>query len=150
MFGNVNKVILMGRLVRDPELKTFSNGGKLATITIVVNDRRKNKSTGDWEDHPAFIDCKIFNRGEFGKQADRVQEYYRKGSLAYVEGKLEVETWETDGQKRSKTYVYVDNFQVIESQKERSSNQSNNQPEEEYIPDDIHAPTSVPDDDIPF
>lgn len=115
--ANVNKVILVGRLTRDPETRTFSTGGKVADFGFAVTNRKKNQQTGQWEDEPMFIDCKAFNRGDFGKLADTVQQYLKKGSLAYLEGKLHLETWDdkASGQKRSKHKLYVDVMQMLDT-----------------------------------
>src|ERR1700722_17490360 len=71
--ANLNKVMLIGRLTRDPEVRAFSNGGKVAKFGFAVNNRKKDSQTGQWEDVPMFIDCEAYNRGEFGKQADLVE-----------------------------------------------------------------------------
>jgi single-strand DNA-binding protein len=113
--ANLNKVMLIGRLTRDPESRTFSNGGKVAKFGFAVNNRKKNQSTGQWEDDPVFIDCEIFNRGELGKQADMVEQNLRKGQQVFLEGHLRLDQWTSqDGQKRSRLLVVVDNFQYLE------------------------------------
>jgi single-strand DNA-binding protein len=114
--ANVNKVIMIGRLTRDPETRTFSNGGKVANFGFAVNNRRKNQQSGQWEDYPMFIDCKAFNRGEFGKTADLIEQYLHKGNQAYLEGRLDLEQWDdkTTGAKRSKHVLLVDNVQFLE------------------------------------
>jgi single-strand DNA-binding protein len=113
--ANLNKVMLIGRLTRDPEIKMFSNGGKVAKIGFAVNNRRKNSQTGQWEDEPVFLDCEAFNRGEMGKQADLVEQGLRKGSQVFIEGHLRMDNWTSqDGQKRSKILVIIDNFQFLE------------------------------------
>jgi len=113
--ANVNKVIMVGRLTRDPECRTFSTGGKVAAFGFAVTNRKKNTQTGQWEDEPMFLDCKAFNRGDFGKLADIVEQYLRKGALTYLEGKLHLETWDdkTTGAKRSKHVLYVDVMQML-------------------------------------
>src|SRR5580692_11806621 len=114
--ANVNKVMLIGRLTRDPEMRTFSNGGKVANFGFAVSNRRKNQQSGQWEDYPMFIDCKAFNRGEFGKTADLIEQYLHKGNQAFLEGKLDFEQWDdkTTGAKRSKHVLIVDNVQFLE------------------------------------
>jgi single-strand DNA-binding protein len=113
--ANLNKVMLIGRLTRDPETRAFSNGGKVAKFGFAVNNRRKNQSTGQWEDEPVFVDVEAFNRGEMGKQADLVEQYLRKGQQAFIEGHLKLDTWTSqEGQKRSRLLVVVDNFQFLE------------------------------------
>ena len=100
--ANLNKVMLIGRLTRDPEIRTFANGGKVAKFGFAVNNRRKNQQTGQWEDEPVFIDVEAFNRGESGKLADLVEQYLRKGSQVFIEGHLKLDQWtDKDGQKRS-------------------------------------------------
>src|SRR5262249_47144966 len=100
--ANLNKVMLIGRLTADPEVRTFSNGGKVAKIRFAVNNRRKNQATGQWEDAPVYLDCEVFNRGEQGRQADLVEQSMRKGHQVFIEGHLRMDQWEQDGQKRSK------------------------------------------------
>jgi single-strand DNA-binding protein len=114
--ANVNKVILVGRLTRDPETRTFATGGKVAAFGFAVTNRKKDQSTGQWVDDPMFIDCKVFNRGENGQQADRVQQTLHKGNQVFLEGHLVLEQWDDKqtGQKRSKHVLVVDNFQYLE------------------------------------
>ncbi len=113
--ANLNKVMLIGRLTRDPECRTFSNGGKVAKFGFAVNNKRKNMQTGQWEDEPVFLDVDAFNRGETGRQADLVEQYLRKGSQVFIEGHLKLDQWTAqDGQKRSRLFVVADNFQFLE------------------------------------
>jgi len=171
--ANVNKVMLIGRLTRDPETRTFANGGKVTTFGFAVSNRKKNQQTGQWEDEPMFIDCKVFNRGEMGKKADIAEQYLRKGHQTYLEGHLVLEQWDdkTSGQKRSKHVLYVDEFQFLEPKQDGASaggggeGQSRYQqrrspapqpaaapPEPSY--DDMEPPPEGggknPQDDIPF
>jgi single-strand DNA-binding protein len=120
--ANLNKVMLIGRLTRDPEMRTFSNGGKVAKFGFAVNNRRKNASTGQWEDEPVFLDVEAFNRGETGKQADLVEQYLRKGQQVFVEGHLQLDQWTSkEGEKRSKLKIVVDNFQFLEPRSDSGS-----------------------------
>ena len=114
--ANLNKVMLIGRLTRDPEIKTFGNGGKVANVGFAVNNRRKNKDTGQWEDAPVWVDLKAFNRETGRKLADLVEQSLRKGQQVYVEGHLVLEEWagKEDGKKQSKMVVYVDDLQFLE------------------------------------
>jgi single-strand DNA-binding protein len=113
--ANLNKVMLIGRLTRDPEVRVFSNGGKVAKFGFAVNNRRKNTQTGQWEDEPVFLDVECFNRGETGRQADLVEQSLRKGSQIFIEGHLKLDQWTTpEGQKRQLLKVVVDNFQFLE------------------------------------
>jgi single-strand DNA-binding protein len=119
--ANLNKVMLIGRLTRDPEMRTFSNGGKVAKFGFAVNNRKKNQQTGQWEDDPVFLDVEAFNRGEFGKQADLVEQYLTKGRQVFLEGHLRLDQWEKDGQKRSRLVVVVDNMQFLDAKQDGSS-----------------------------
>ena len=62
--ANLNKVMLIGRLTRDPEMRTFSNGGKVAKFGFAVNNRKFNQDSQQWEEVPVFIDMEIWNRGD--------------------------------------------------------------------------------------
>lgn len=114
--ANLNKVMLIGRLTRDPEIKVFGNGGKVANIGFAVNNRKKNKDSGEWEDVPVWVDLKVFNRDTGRKMADLVESSLKKGQQVYVEGHLVLEEWtgKEDGKKSSKMVVYVDDFQFLE------------------------------------
>jgi len=115
--ANLNKVILIGRIVADPEAKDvikFQNGGKVTRLRFVVNNRKLNNQTQQWEDDPVWIDLKFFNRGEMGKLADRAEQL-RKPQQICLEGHLVLEKWtDKDGQERNKILVYVDSFQLID------------------------------------
>jgi single-strand DNA-binding protein len=122
--ANLNKVMLIGRLTREPEIRTFSTGGKVAAFGFAVNNSRKNPQSGQWEDEPVFIDCDAFNRGEGGRQlADLVERYLHKGHQAYLEGRLRLDQWEDkkDGQKRSKLKLVVDQIQLLEPRADTGS-----------------------------
>ncbi len=119
--ANLNKVMLIGRLTRDPEVRTFSNGGKVAKFGFAVNNRKKNPQSGQWEDEPVYLDVEAFNRGEFGKQADLVEQYLTKGRQVFIEGHLRLDQWEKDGQKRSRLWVVVDNMQFLDSRPDGAS-----------------------------
>ena len=126
--ADVNKVILVGRLTRDPETRAFANGGKVAKFGFAVGSRRKNQQTGQWEDGDTmFIDCEAFNRGEFGHLADRVEQYLRKGAQVYLEGRLKLEQWDdkTTGAKRSKHALVIENMQFLEPRQDRGEGDYN-------------------------
>ncbi len=112
--ANLNKVMLIGRLTRDPEVRTFSNGGKVAKLGFAVNNRRKNPQSGEWEDEPVFLDIDAFNR-ETRKLADLVEQYLKRGHQCYIEGHLVLDQWtDKDGQKRSKLKVVMHDVQFLE------------------------------------
>lgn len=117
--ANLNKVMLIGRLTRDPEpIPSKSGGNAGAKFGFAVNNRKLNQQTQQWEDVPVFIDTEIWNRGENNKQADRVLQSLRRGQQVYLEGHLRMDTWtdkpENGGGKRSKLVVVVENFQYLE------------------------------------
>src|SRR5438034_8053165 len=89
--ANLNKVMLIGRLARDPEVRTFANGGKVAHFGFAVNNRKKNQQSGQWEEVPVFVDVDAFNRGETGKKADLIEQYVRKGHQIFIEGHLQLD-----------------------------------------------------------
>jgi single-strand DNA-binding protein len=124
--ANLNKVMLIGRLTRDPEVRTFSNGGKVAKFGFAVNSRRKNQQSGQWEDEPVFLDVEAFNRGEFGRQADLVEQYLGKGRQVFLEGHLKLDSWTSqDGQKRNRIVVVVDNLQFLDGRQDGEGGGSN-------------------------
>src|SRR5260221_1857269 len=114
--ANVNKVMLIGRLTRDPETRAFANGGRVAKFGFAVNNRKKSQQTGEWEDDPVFLDCEAFNRGETGKLADKVERFLHKGSQAFLEGHLQLDKWDdkTTGEKRQKIKIVVDAMQFLD------------------------------------
>jgi single-strand DNA-binding protein len=113
--ANLNKVMLIGRLTRDPETRAFSNGGKVASFGFAVNNKRKNSQTGQWEDDPVFLDVEAFNRPTGQQQADLVEQSLRKGNQVFIEGHMKLDQWTAqDGQKRQKIKIVVDNFQFLE------------------------------------
>ena len=111
--ASFNRVILIGNLVRDIEIRHTTNA-KLAVCqnAIAVNDRRKN-AAGEWVDETSFVDLTFF-----GRTAELVGQYLTKGSPVFVEGKLKQDTWEKDGQKRSKLYVIVERMQFLTGKSE--------------------------------
>src|SRR6516165_7936821 len=117
--ANLNKVMLIGRLTRDPEVRTFSTGGKVAKFGFAVNNRKKDQQTGQWVDDPVFLEVDAFNRGDFGKLADLVESSLRKGHQVFLEGHLKLDQWTgQDGQKRSQLKVVLDNMQFLEKRQD--------------------------------
>jgi len=108
--ANYNKVILMGNLTRDPELRYTPNGTAVSTLSLAVNRRPKPDTQ---EKEVDFFDIVVF-----GKQAENCSEYLRKGSPVLVDGRLQQRRWETDeGQKRSKVEVVAFSVQFLGSPK---------------------------------
>ena len=121
--GNLNKVMLIGRLTRDPEVREFSNGGKVANIGFAVNNRRKNRESGQWEEVPVWVDLKAFSNETGRKLADLAEKHLRKGAQIYVEGHLVLEEWagKEDGKKQSKMVVYVDDIQLLDKREDSAA-----------------------------
>ena len=145
--ANLNKVMLIGRLTRDPEVRMFASGGKVAAFGFAVNNRRKNMQTGQWEDEPCFLDIEAFNRGETGKTADLVEQYLRKGHQAFIEGHLKFDQWTgQDGQKRSKLKIVVDRLEFLEPRGEGGNRPLQaRRPMGQLPPDEGYDSGSMPD-----
>jgi len=105
--ASFNRVILVGNLTRDIELKYTPGGTGVTDIGMAVNDRRKN-SSGKWVDEVTFVDVTLW-----GRTAEVASEYLSKGAPILVEGRLKLDTWETDGQKRSKLRVVCERMQML-------------------------------------
>jgi single-strand DNA-binding protein len=123
--ANLNKVMLIGRLTRDPEVRTFGTGGKVANFGFAVNNKKKNQQTGQWEDEPVFLDIEAFNRETGRKLADLVEQYFRKGAQFYLEGHLKLDQWQdkNDGSKRSRLKIVLDDFQFFEARQDGMNNE---------------------------
>lgn len=109
---SINKVTISGNLTRDIEVRSTASGLAIGGFGIAVNDRRKNQQTGEWEDHPNFVDCTLF-----GSRVEKLQPYLVKGSKVALTGKLSWSQWEKDGQKRSKIEVIVDDVELMSREK---------------------------------
>jgi len=106
--SNYNRVILMGRLTRDVELRYLQSGMAVTDIGLAVTDRRKN-ANGEWIEETTFVDVTAW-----GRTAEVMSEYLSKGSPVFIEGRLKLDSWEgQDGQKRSKLKVVCDRMQLI-------------------------------------
>ncbi len=106
--ANVNKVILIGNLTRDPELKYLPSQTAVAEFGLAVN-RTWTGQDGVKKEEVTFVDCSAF-----GRQAETLQKYVKKGSPLFVEGRLKLDQWEAqDGSKRSKMRVVIENFQFL-------------------------------------
>ena len=121
--ASYNRVILLGNLVRDIELRYTNSKLAVCQNAIAVNERRKN-AAGEWVDETSFVDVTFF-----GRTAEVVAEYLGKGSPIFVEGRRKQDTWEKDGQKRSKLYVIVDRMQLIGARGEGKGTPSSARPQ---------------------
>ncbi len=113
--ASYNKVILIGNLTRDPDLRYTPKGTAIARIGLAVN-RNWRTDTGEMREEVTFIDVDAF-----GKQAEVIGEYLRKGSPVMVEGRLKLDSWDdkNTGQKRSKLFVVLESFQFLDSKSDR-------------------------------
>ena len=107
MAGSVNKVILVGNLGRDPEIRSFQNGGKVANLRIATSENWKDRTTGERKERTEWHTVAIFNEGLVGV----VERYLKKGSKVYVEGQLETRKWQDQsGADRYSTEVVLRPF----------------------------------------
>lgn len=150
MAASFNRVILVGNLTRDPELRYTPSGTAVTDIGLAVNDRRKNQA-GEWVEETTFVDVTLW-----GRTAEVASEYLSKGSSALIEGRLKLDTWETDGQKRSKLKVIGEKLQLLGSRGGGAGNAGGSAgasrrgaaAEQEFEPSRSYPETT--EDDIPF
>ena len=103
-----NRVILLGNLTRDPEIRYLPSGMAVCDVGLAVNDRRKN-ANGEWVEESTFVDVTVW-----GRTAEVMSEYLGKGSPVFIEGRLKLDSWEgQDGQKRSKLKVICEKMQMV-------------------------------------
>jgi len=145
--ANLNKVMLIGRLTRDPEAIQLNGANAGAKFGFAVNNRKLNASTQQWEEVPVFIDMEIWNslRGE-SKQGDRFLQTVRKGQQVYIEGHLKMDQWEdkNGGGKRSKLLVVVESFQYLEARQEGGGGGGNMGDASMRAPRQAAAPARAP------
>ena len=107
MAGSVNKVILVGNLGRDPEVRQFQNGGQVCNLSIATSENWKDKNTGERKERTEWHRVAIFNEG----LVRVAQSYLRKGSKVYIEGQLETRKWQDQsGQDRYTTEIVLRNY----------------------------------------
>lgn len=109
-----NRVILIGNLTKDPEVRYTPNGTPVTTIRIAVNSRTKQGD--EWKDETLFIDAVTF-----GKQAETCGKYLNKGNPVLVEGRLRERKWESDGAQKSKFEVIANNIRFIQKREQVQS-----------------------------
>jgi len=116
--ASFNRVILMGNLTRDPEVRFTSSGMAVCNIGMAVNRRVKDQQTEQWREEPTFVDVTIF-----GKRGEAFAKFHSKGKPAFVEGELRYDTWEdkNGGGKRSKLYVVANTWEFVGSGKDGGS-----------------------------
>jgi single-strand DNA-binding protein len=159
--ASFNRVVLVGNLTRDPELRYIPSGTAVSEIGLAVNDRVKK---GDqWVDETTFVDVTLW-----GRTAEVANEYLSKGSNILIEGRLKLDTWEKDGQKRSKLRVVAEKMQMLGGKGEGGGGgggprgaarpaaaggrkPASNGGDQDSYDDYSSAPTGgFPDDEIPF
>ena len=156
--ASYNKVILMGNLTRDPEVKFLPSGTSVANFGIAMSERYTDRQSGEQKESVCFVDVEAWDR-----QAEVVGEYLKKGSPVFIEGALKFESWETeDGTKRSRLKVRLIRFQFIGGRRdedETDGGYADAQPaaaptqsasyQDAPVPEASSAPSGT-EDDIPF
>jgi len=153
--ANYNKVLLMGNLTRDPEMKYLPSGTSVVEFGLAVNRQWKDQNSGERREATTFVDCK-----SMGRQAEVINQYMAKGRPIFIEGRLDYRQWEAkDGSgKRSKLDVFVENFQFVGGRQEAGDGppqQSRGRPAGPSggLQAQSGGPTGeayAPDDDVPF
>ena len=147
--ASYNRVVLMGNLTRDPELRYIPSGTAVSEIGLAVNDRIKKND--QWVDEATFVDVTLW-----GRTAEVANEYLSKGSSILIEGRLKLDTWEKDGQKRSKLRVVADKMQMVGGRGgggggNRGATSQEGDSEATYnAPAETAGPSMPPADEIPF
>jgi single-strand DNA-binding protein len=145
MAGDINRVTIVGRLTRDPELRHLPSGNPVLQLGVAVNGRQKDE-TGNWIDKPNFFDVKVF-----GNQAEMLSQHLTKGRRIGVDGRLDWSSWEgADGSKRSKVEIVAQSVQFLDSRMDATA-----EAERQFVPAAATAATEADfgggtDDDIPF
>ena len=144
--ASYNKVILMGNLTRDPELKYLPSGTAVARLGLAVSHSYTDRQSGEKKEEVCFIDLDAF-----GKTAEVMNEYLQKGRPVLIEGRLRYRTWETDdGQKRGKHDVFVERFQFVDSRQEGGEQGAYDQPGPSAPQTSVSESPPTTEDDIPF
>ncbi len=155
MSGSINKVILVGNLGRDPEIRAMQNGDKVVQLSIATSDRWKDKTSGEQRERTEWHRVVIFNDG-IGRIAE---QYLKKGSTVYIEGQLQTRKWtDQSGQEKYTTEIVLQryrgeltllgsrsNSEAANETQSNEINQNNKKPDDVLTNDDI-----INDDDIPF
>ena len=144
--ASYNRVLLMGNLTRNPEIRYTPSGTAVADLGLAVNENFKNKA-GETVEQTCFVDVVVW-----GRQAETASEYLHKGSPVFVEGRLQLDQWESqEGEKRSKLRVRADRVQFLGSpakSAEFSEAPAAAAPSTPNVPPS--APEVADDDDVPF
>lgn len=140
--ASLNKVMIIGNLGKDPELRHTGGGTAVVEFSVAVNGRRK-AANGEWEDVTEWFSVKIWD-----KQAERAAEWLRKGSSVYVEGRMETRSWDDKdgGAKHYKTELIASTFMPLD----RRENNGGERPANTSAPTTSAPVASGEDDDLPF
>ena len=152
MAGSLNKVLLIGRLGADPEIKQMVNGKNVARLSIATSNTWKDKNTGEKKEKTEWHRIVIFNEG----LVNVVQQYVKKGAQVYIEGQLTTRKWkdEKSGLDRYSTEVVLQgfnsSFKILSSKNSQIGSSQENISEKSSLPNDESAPSNDLDDEIPF
>ena len=153
MAKGVNKVFLLGRLGKDPEMRATAGGMTIANFTLATSDRQKD-AQGNWQDHTEWHNLVAFQR-----TAEIVRDYCKKGSQIFVEGKIQTRSWEDkEGQKKYRTEILVNELSLLDSKGSGEGGGSYAKSNTAPYTATSAAPAAAPDfadqgitdDDIPF
>jgi single-strand DNA-binding protein len=146
--SGVNKVILVGRLGKEPEVRSLDNGAMVANFSIATSESYKDRTTGEKKEVTEWHNIVLW-RG----LAEIAQKYVHKGDLIYIEGKLRTRSWEKDGVTRYTTEVVADNMTMLGSRGGGGGNSSNevgSRSAERASTESYTAPADNSTDDLPF
>jgi len=150
MAGSVNKVILLGNLGQDPDIRTMQNGKKVCTFSLATSDSWKDKETGEKKEKTEWHRIVVFNEG----LVNVVQQYLKKGAQIYIEGQLNTRKWkdEQSGQDKYSTEVVIQGFNSSLTMLGGGASQNNiaSQATKQNIEDGSQVAQNDLDDDIPF
>ena len=149
MAGSLNKVLLIGRLGADPEIKQMSNGKNVARMSLATSDSWKDKNTGEKKEKTEWHRVVIFNEG----LVNIVQQYLKKGAQIYIEGQLTTRKWkdEQSGQDKYSTEIILQGYNsTLKMLNTRNSNDLSGKASEAISNENTSAPLNDLDDEIPF
>lgn len=133
MAKGVNKVILIGRLGKDPETRYMPSGSAVTNITLATSEQWKDKETGEKKERTEWHNVVFFN-----KLAEIVAEYLKKGSQVYLEGRLQTEKWQDkEGNDRYTTKIYANEMQMLGGKESSTANHAQPAQAEPGLNDDI-------------
>ena len=156
MAKSVNKVILLGNVGKDPEIRSTGGGVLVASFGLATSENRKD-AQGNWQEHTEWHNLKAFNR-----TAEIVRDYVKKGSKLFIEGKIQTRSWEDKDTKakRYRTEIIVNDLSLLSGRDDsqggysRSSSSQNAAVNEDQrqpaVQDDFAQSAEISDDDIPF